>query len=134
MSKKILYYIWGGLFIFCGFLGFIPQPEGLLKVLLVVSSLVHFVPGGLLLYLGKKENDFGSIQVVRNLAMISLAVTLFLLVLNFLSGKASDAMGDFLYGLLVMLSAPMVCSQNWFLSLFLWACLMMTAISFRKKK
>ena len=134
MSKKILYYIWGGLFIFCGFLGFIPQPEGLLKVLLVVSSLVHFVPGGLLLYLGKKENDFGSIKVVRNLAMISLAVTLFLLVLNFLSGKASDAMGDFLYGLLVMLSAPMVCSQNWFLSLFLWACLMMTAISFRKKK
>ena len=72
--------------------------------------------------------------MVRNLSAISLGVTLFLLVLNFLSGKASDAMGEFLYGLLTMLSAPMVCSQYWLLSLFLWACLLMTAISFREKK
>ena len=134
MSKKTLYWIWGGLFIFCGLLGFIPQPEGIVKALMVVSSLVFFVPGGILLYLGKKEQDYGAIGVVRNLSIISLAVTLLLLVLNFLSGKASDAMGEFLYGLLTMLSAPMICSQYWFLSLFLWACLMMTAISFRKKK
>lgn len=134
MSKKTLYWIWGVLFIFCGLLGFIPQPEGIVKVLVVVSSLVFFVPGGILLYMGKKEQDYGTIRVVRNLSIISLAVTLFLLVLNFLSGHASTAMGDFLYGLLVMLSAPMVCSQYWFLSLFLWACLLMTAISFRKKK
>ena len=134
MSKKTLYWIWGGLFIFCGLLGFIPQPEGIVKALMVVSSLVFFVPGGILLYLGKKEQDYGAIGVVRNLSIISLAVTLLLLVLNFLSGKASDAMGEFLYGLLTMLSAPMICSQYWFLSLFLWACLLMTAISFRKKK
>ena len=134
MSKKTLYFIWGGLFIFCGLLGFIPQPEGIVKVLMVVSSLVFFVPGGILLYLGKKEQDYGTMCIVRNLSIISLAVTLFLLVLNFLSGKASAAMGDFLYGLLTMLSAPMVCSQYWFLPLFLWACLLMTAISFRKKK
>ena len=134
MSKKTLYFIWGGLFIFCGLLGFIPQPEGIVKVLMVVASLVFFVPGGILLYLGKKEQNYGAIRVVRNVAIISLCVTLFLLVLNFLSGKASDAMGEFLYGLLTMLSAPMVCSQYWFLSLFLWACLLMTAISFRKQK
>ena len=134
MSKKTLYFIWGGLFIFCGLLGFIPQPEGIVKVLMVVASLVFFVPGGILLYLGKKEQNYGAIRVVRNVAIISLCVTLFLLVLNFLSGKASDAMGEFLYGLLTMLSAPMVCSQYWFVSLFLWACLLFTAISFRKKK
>ena len=134
MSKKTLYFIWGGLFIFCGLLGFIPQPEGIVKVLMVVASLVFFVPGGILLYLGKKEQNYGAIRVVRNVAIISLCVTLFLLVLNFLSGKASDAMGEFLYGLLTMLSAPMVCSQHWSLSLFLWACLLFTAISFRKKK
>lgn len=134
MNKKTLYLIWGGLFIFCGLLGFIPQPEGIVKALMVVSSLVFFVPGGILLYLGKKEQDYSAISVVRNLAIISLSVTLVLLVLNFLSGKASDAMGEFLYGLLTVLSAPMVCSQYWFVSLFFWACLMMTAISFRKKK
>ena len=134
MEKKTLYWIWLGLFIFCGLLGFIPQPEGIVKVLMVVASLVFFVPGGLLLYVGKKEGNYGTIAVVRNLAIISLAVTLFLLVMNFLSGKASAAMGEFLYGLLVMFSAPMVCSQYWFLPLFLWACLLMTAISFREKK
>ena len=134
MSNKTLYYIWGGLFIFCGLLGFIPQPEGIVKVLMVLSSLVFFVPGGMLLYLNHRNGNFGTIRVVRNLSAISLGVTLFLLVLNFLSGNASAATGDFLYGLLVMLAAPMVCSQYWFLSLFLWACLLMTALSMGKKR
>ena len=134
MSNKTLYFIWGGLFIFCGLLGFIPQPEGIVKVLMVLSSLVFFVPGAMLLYLNHKDGNLGTIKVVRNLSAISLGVTLFLLVLNFLSGKASDAMGEFLYGLLVMLSSPMVCSQYWFLPLFLWACLLMTALSLGKKK
>lgn len=134
MSNKTLYFIWGGLFIFCGLLGFIPEPAGLLKVLMVVSSLVFFVPGGMLLYLSKKSGDLRTIGIVRNLSLISLGVTLLLLVLNFLSGNASAAVGDFLYGLLVMLSAPMVCSQYWFMSLFLWACLLMTSLSFGKKK
>ena len=134
MNNKTLYWIWGGLFIFCGLLGFIPQPEGIVKVLMVVSSLAFFVPGGMLLYLNHKNGNLGTIRLVRNLAAISLGVTLVLLVLNFLSGKASSAMGDFLYGLLTMLSSPMVCSQYWFASLFLWACLLMTAISFLKKK
>ena len=134
MNNKTLYWIWGGLFIFCGLLGFIPQPEGIVKVLMVVSSLAFFVPGGMLLYLNHKNGNLGTIRVVRNLAAISLGVTLVLLVLNFLSGKASNAIGDFLFGLLTMLSSPMVCSQYWFVSLFLWACLLMTAISFLKKK
>ena len=134
MSKKTLYYIWGGLYIFCGLLGFIPQPEGIVKALMIVSSLVFFVPGALLLYISHREGDLGAAKTVRNLSLISLGVTLFLLVLNFLSGRASDAMGDFLYGLLVMLAAPMVCSQYWFASLFAWACLLMTALSLGKKK
>ncbi len=134
MSNKTLYLIWGGLFIFCGLLGFIPEPAGLVKALMVLSSVVFFVPGGLLLYSGKKEGDFRTIGIVRNLSLISLGVTLLLLVLNFLSGHASNAVGDFLYGLLVFLSSPMVCSQYWFLSLFLWACLLMTSLSMGKKR
>ena len=134
MSNKTLYYIWGGLFIFCALLGFIPQPEGIVKALMVVSSLVFFVPGSMLLYLNKDAADQSAIRAVRTLSIISLSVTLVLLVLNFLSGNASDAMGDFLYGLLVTLSAPMVCSQYWFIPLFLWACLLMTSLSLGKKK
>ena len=134
MSKKTLYYIWGGLYILCGLLGFIPQPEGIVKALMVLSSLVFFVPGGVLLYISHREGDLRTAAIVRNLSLISLGVTLFLLVLNFLSGRASAAMGDFLYGLLVMLASPMVCCQYWFVSLFLWACLLMTSLSVGKKR
>lgn len=125
MNNKILYFVWGGLFILCGLLGFIPEPAGLGKWLLVVLSLGFFVPGWILLYRGKRK-------LIRNLSLISLLVTLLLLVLNFMSGRASEAAGDFLYGLLVFLSAPMVCSQYWIISLFLWACLLMSSLKSKK--
>lgn len=125
MNNKILYFVWGGLFILCGLLGFIPEPAGLGKWLLVVLSVGFFAPGWILLYRGKRN-------LIRNLSLISLAVTLLLLVLNFMSGRASEAAGDFLYGLLVFLSAPMVCSQYWIISLFLWACLLMSSLKSKK--
>ncbi len=127
MKNKTLYLIWGGLFILCGLLGFIPEPVGFLKGLLVALSVIFFVPGWVLLYRGQA-------RAVRNLSAVSLAVTLFLLVLNFLSGRAVQAAGEFLYGLLVFFSSPMICSQYWVLSLFLWACLLMTGISNLKKE
>ena len=134
MKKRNCYIAWAVLFAVSATLGFIPEPEGVLTGLMVTVSLLFFVPPAMLLYHAVPRKQWATVRTIRNLSVASLALTLVLLVLNFLSGKASDAMGDFLHGLLVMLSAPMVCSQNWFLSLFLWACLMMTAISFREKK
>ena len=125
MNHKRLYFVWGGLFILCGLLGFIPEPAGLGKWLLVALSVGFFVPGWVLLYRGKRK-------LIRNLSLLSLLVTLLLLVLNFMSGRASEAAGDFLYGLLVFLSAPMVCSQYWIISLFLWACLLMSGLKSKK--
>ena len=133
MSKKILYYIWGGLFILCGFLGFIPQPEGFLYVLLLITGILFFVPGGLLLYNAYCNKDIATMAVIRNVSLISLSATLIFLVLNFLSANATKAAGDLLYGFLVIFSSPMVCSQNWLISLFLWACLLMTSISLQKQ-
>ena len=126
MKNKVLYLVWGGLFILCGLLGFIPEPAGLGKWALTALSLAFFVPGFWLLRRGQKT-------VIRNLSLVSLLVTLLLLVLNFMSGQANQAAGEFLYGLLVILAAPMVCSQYWVLSLFLWACLLMASLSKPKK-
>ena len=106
----------------CGLLGFIPEPSGFLKGLLMALSMIFFIPGWILLYRGQAK-------AVRNLSAVSLAVTLFLLILNFLSGRAVQAAGEFLYGLLVFFSSPMICSQYWVLSLFLWAFVMFFAIS-----
>jgi hypothetical protein len=114
-------------------LGFIPQPEGFLYVLLLITGILFFVPGGLLLYHAYCNKDIATMAVIRNVSLISLSATLIFLVLNFLSANATKAAGDLLYGFLVIFSSPMVCSQNWLISLFLWACLLMTSISLQKQ-
>ena len=133
MKNKILYLVWGGLFILCALLGFIPEPKGFLYVVLLITALLFFVPGGLLLYNAYRSKDLSTMAVIRTLSLISLIITLIFLVLNFLSVEAGKAAGDLLYGFLIIFSTPMVCSQNWLISLFLWACLLMTSISLGKQ-
>ena len=129
MKKKNLLIAWAGMFAASALLGFLPEPDGLLKALMVLLSLAFFVPGGLLLWRGDRQ----AVRLVRNLSMISLGATLVCLIVNLLSVQNSRVVGDVLNGVLVGVSAPMVCSQFWGLSLFLWACLMVTAISKLKK-
>ena len=133
MKNKILYLIWGGLFILCALLGFIPELEGFLSVVLLITALLFFVPGGLLLYNAYRNKDLSTMAVIRTLSLVSLITTLIFLVLNFLSVEAGEAAGNLLYGFLIIFSTPMVCSQNWLISLFLWACLLMASISLGKQ-
>lgn len=133
MKNKTLYALWGGLFILCAGLGFIPEPQGAGKTLMTLLAVLFFLPGGLLLYKAGRDGDRGALQLVRNLSALSLGLTLVLLVANFLSALGSSVLGDVLYGMLVIVSSPMVCSGYWVLSLFLWACLLMTSLSQLKK-
>ncbi len=133
MTNKKLYWIWGGLFILCALLGFIPEPEGFVGGGLTAVGICFFVPGSLLAHRATQSADAKTLGILRSLSLCSLVSTLVLLVLNLLSGNAGSAMGDFLYGLLVVLSAPMVCCQYWVLSLFLWACLLMVSLSGLRK-
>ena len=118
----------------CAGLGFIPEPTGFLKVLLVMLSIGFFVPGFLLLNLASKTGDSHTLTLIRNLCALSLALTVVLLVANFLSVLGSEILGDILYYVLVIVSTPMVCSQYWVLSLFLWAYLMIASIKALRKK
>ncbi len=127
MSNKSLYVLWGGLFILCAGLGFIPEPEGGLQAGLTAVSLLFFLPPFLLLYRGKRRQDAHTLQLIRNLAAVSLGLTLALLIANFLTALAPEFLGTVLYYLLVIVSAPMVSSGYWVLSLFLWACLLMAS-------
>lgn len=131
--NKRFYLTWGILFIVSALLGFIPEPNGLLKALLVLLGVGFFVPGALLLYYAAKEKDMATLRCVRALSIISLCATFVLLLANFYAFSLTAAAGDYLYGLLVVVSAPMVCSQFWALSLFLWACLLMTSIFYLRK-
>ena len=134
MTKKTYCLIWAGLFILCAGLGFIPEPAGFLKFCMTALSVAFFLPPAALLYFAGQKNDRLTISIIRNLALASLGLTLAAIVANFLSLMAPESVGNFLYALLIVISSPMVCSGYWVLSLFLWACLLMGAISLLRKK
>lgn len=134
MGNKQLYIAWGGAYLLCAVLGFIPEPEGLIKALMVLSSALFFVPGGMLLYRSGKAGDTRTLKRIRNLSLIWLGVTLALLVANLLSALAPQWLGDVLHVLLVTVSSPMICSQYWVAPMFLWACLLMVSLRYLRRK
>lgn len=134
MKKQVLFAIWAGLFILCAGLGFIPNPEGSVRTVLTLFSVVFFLPPAILVYDAAKAADKNTLQLVRNFSAASLGLTILLLIGNFLSVLGSEALGTFLYRVLIVVSSPMVCSGSWALSLFLWACLLLVTMQQLKKK
>ena len=134
MKKTTYYSLWAGLFILCAGLGFIPEPAGFLRVLMTCLSLLFFLPPALLLYFAGKKGDVLTLRIIRNLSAASLGSTLGLILLNFMSLMAPEALGNVLYVLLVIVSSPMVCGGAWVMSLFFWACLLMGSLTLLKKK
>ena len=124
MKKNTLFVLWGGLFILCAGLGFIPEPEGFGRTVLTLVSALFFLPPALLLKNAKEHKDPGCAMLIQNLSFLSLVVTVVVLILNFLFSMASQTVGNLLHCVLVIVSSPMVCSGYWALSLFLWACLL----------
>lgn len=114
MKKGILYGFWALLFVLCAGLGFLPQPEGAARWALRVLSAGFFVPPVWLLVLGERKP-------VRYLSAASLGLTLLFLALNIHFAAAGENV--LLNALLTVVSAPMIASGYWALSLFTWACL-----------
>lgn len=129
MKKSICFALWGGLFILCAGLGFIPDPQGALKWVLTAMAAIFFVPPALLAHNAAREQDWAILRLLRNLSLASLVLTVAALTGNFLTVTAPEAVGNALYAILIVVSTPMVCSQYWLLSLFLWAFLMVYCIS-----
>ena len=138
MSRKSLFILWAVLFGLCAALGFLPEPEGPLGTALTVLSVFSFLPPALLIHQAGKQADHHTLLLIRNLSALSLGLTLvltlILLMLNFWSALGSETLGAILYGLLVVVSSPMICSGQWALSLFLWACLLMVSLRFLRKQ
>jgi len=133
MTNKMLYSLWGILFIICAALGFIPAPNGTVQAIFTALSILFFLPPAALLYRAKAENSQSIPKLIRNLALGSLSLTLVTLVLSVVSAMQSEALGNALHGILIILSCPMVCSGYWVLSLFLWACLLMASLQLLHK-
>lgn len=134
MKKSTLYALWGGMFILCAGLGFIPEPDGALATILTLLSLCFFLPPSLLLYGAAKARDTDCFKLVRNLSLLSLTLTLILLVANFSLALRSETLGTVLHYILTIVSTPMVTSGHWAMTLFLWACLLMVSLTEIKKQ
>ena len=133
MNKKVLTILWGGLFIVCAGLGFIPEPEESVQILMTAVSLLFFLPPALLLYGAGKNRSRDTTLLIRNLSALSLGLTMVLLILNFLTVLSSETLGLILHYVLTIVSCPMICSGHWALSLFLWACLLVASLRQLKK-
>lgn len=125
MNQKKWFVLWGILFAVCAALGFFPEPAGIRRWLQTGLSVLFFLPPGVLLYRSREKRV---LQLIRNLSALSLGLTLVTLVGNFVFALRSEALGTVLHYILVVVSSPMICSGYWVLSLFLWACLLMTAM------
>lgn len=124
MTKGKLYIAWAALFALCAGLGFVPNPRGAAYAVLFILALLFFVPPFVLTYRAIKDGDVPELKRIRVISLVWLGITLLLLALNFLSVGFTAAAGNFVYWLLIIASAPMVCGQVWVVSIFLWGCLL----------
>lgn len=134
MNTKGLYGIWLILFVICACLGFLPEPAGMAGVLCTLLAVLFFVPPALILHQSWRKKDWENIRLVRNLALGSLILTLVILIGNFFTLAAPEWVGNVLYAVLIIVSAPMICGQIWLISLLLWAALMWTCIFLLRRK
>lgn len=133
MKKRILYIAWAFLYLLCAALGHSADPSATRQTVMTCLSVIFFIPGFWLLIDSFLRRDKKEIKRLFFISLASLAVTLVLLLANLLSVTGSETLGNVLYVMLIWLSSPMICSGYWFLSLFLWAILLFSAITLKKK-
>lgn len=124
MNNKILYALWGGMYLLCAGLSLIGTPAPALSLVMTVFSILFFAPPALLLINARRRGDQKTQKTLRLLSLVSLGATLLFFIANILSILGSALLGDILYYVLLFVSVPMVCSRHFLLSLFLWACLL----------
>lgn len=124
MKEKILYLFWLAMYIICVGMGTILERNILIHILLMVLALGFYIPGLLLVIEGIKQNDPKILLRVRIVCICSLVLSLILIVANIASVYASSSVGNVLNQVLLIVATPMHCCYYRFISLFLWACLL----------
>ena len=133
-KTKLLWIFWAAAYVICTVCGFIPADTHGLYGIFILLSLGFFVPPALLIFEAVQNKNRKILQIIRNLSLLSLGLTLVTILLNFVSIQASEAWGMVLYWILILVSTPMICSQVWVIGLFGWAMLLMTCLHYLKRK
>ena len=128
MKKKIVSAIWVFFYLICALISNVEQPDASQSVALTVLSLIFFVPPLILLVDALRDRDRKTLFILRLLSILSLTLTLGALVANIAIVGASETVGLVLHQVLIFVSVPMVCSQHYALSMFLWGCLLFATL------
>ena len=130
MRKTVLHIFWAAGFILCACLGFIQERTADVQALFTALSVVSFLPPALCLYFAHQESDRKEARLVRNLSALSLGLTLLGLLLAILTAPKGGALASAVDLFLSIVSAPMYCGSSWAVSLFFWACLLLTGAKY----
>ena len=134
MKKKILYGCWLALYALCAGLSHITEPTARQVTAHTLLSIVFFVPAAALLIDGLRQTDRKTLLVLRIASAASLGLTLILLICNILSALVSQTVGDVLHEILLFVSVPLLSCRPRFISLFLWACLLILTLPKKEKR
>ena len=135
MKKTFLYWLWVFFYLLCAFISNVASPTASQSAALTCLSLIFFIPPAILLADALKKNDEKTLSLLRLISILSLTLTSAALIANIAAVNASDTWGTVLHQLLIFASVPMVCSQHYVLSMFLWGCLLFATLpKLRKKK
>lgn len=132
MKKRILYISWAVMFALCAGLGFVLPEAQEQKVALTALSFLFFLPPGWLALDAFRSKDKKTFRILSYMSGGSLLLTTAAYIANLASVAASETVGNVLYGVLVVVSVPMVSMGVELLSLFLWACLFIFSLQNRK--
>ena len=125
MKQKLIYLLWLFLYIICVGLGTIYADILALQIFQGVFAAMCFVPPVLLVLEGLKKDQKKYLVQIRVISIVSLVLTLIFMIANIAAVYASEAIGNTLNQIYILVAAPMHCLPYGFISIFLWACLLM---------
>jgi hypothetical protein len=129
MKKSTLFFAWAGLYLACALLSLISAPSGGLKVILVLLSLLFFVPPLLL----RLQNDPKTNRLLFYISLCSLVLTFLALLVSILSALGStEVLGLIMHYVLLVVGVPGKALGSIAASLFIWACLLFSCLKGRK--
>ena len=125
MKQKCIYLLWLFVYIICVGLGTLYEDILVLQIFQGLFAVLFFVPPVLLVLEGLKDDQKKYLIQIRVISIVSLALTLAFMIANIAAVYASEAVGNTLNQIYILVATPMHCLPYGFISIFLWACLLM---------
>lgn len=138
MAKRMgntmrLWILWAATYVLCTICGLIPIREGsIIGLGVMLLGMAFFIPPALLIYYVVKKKRTTPLTYVRNISLISLVLTLISYVLNIVTYNAPQWLQLVANWMKALVCTPMNClpEQIQLLSVFGWACLLMTTLQY----